>query len=281
MTDASSIDAACIEAAELISQADSLLITAGAGIGIDSGLPDFRGDKGFWKAYPALGSLGMRFYEVANPQAFESMPAIAWGFYGHRLKLYRETAPHAGFARLLSLSRQMPKGAFVFTSNVDGQFQKAGFNPDRVVECHGSIHHLQCFDGCGHPTWPADDFAPVVDSQNCKLLSALPTCPACGGLARPNIMMFGDWDWDGTNVEHQKSRLDAWLARAERPVVIEIGAGTAIPTVRHFGEEAGCPLIRINPTEHQVGLARDIAIPLGALEGITHVTNALQKIAGA
>ena len=280
MTDASSIDAACAEAAELISQADSLLITAGAGIGIDSGLPDFRGDNGFWKAYPALGSLGMRFYEVANPQAFEAMPAIAWGFYGHRLKLYRETAPHAGFSRLLSLSQQMPKGAFVFTSNVDGQFQKAGFNPDRIVECHGSIHHFQCLDGCGHPTWPADDFAPVIDTRNCKLLSALPTCPACGGLARPNIMMFGDWDWDGTNVERQQSRLNAWLARAERPVAIEIGAGTAIPTVRHFGEEAGCPLIRINPTEYQVGLARDIAIPLGALEGISRVTNALQKIAG-
>ena len=61
----------------MISQADGLLITAGAGMGIDSGLPDFRGDHGFWKAYPALGNLGMRFYEVANPKAFESMPEVA------------------------------------------------------------------------------------------------------------------------------------------------------------------------------------------------------------
>ena len=42
-------------AAELISQADALIITAGAGMGVDSGLPDFRSKDGFWKAYPALG----------------------------------------------------------------------------------------------------------------------------------------------------------------------------------------------------------------------------------
>ncbi|WP_338016797.1 SIR2 family NAD-dependent protein deacylase [Noviherbaspirillum sedimenti] len=241
-------------------------------------MPDFRGDNGFWKAYPALGDLGMRFYEVANPKAFESMPAIAWGFYGHRLNLYRDAVPHAGFARLLNLSRKMPNGAFVFTSNVDGQFQKAGFDPDRIIECHGSIHHLQCFNACGQSTWPADDFVPVIDIAHCKLQSALPTCPACGGLARPNIMMFGDWDWNGKNAERQKTRFDAWMARTERPIVIEIGAGTAIPTVRYFGEEAGCPLIRINPTEYQVGLVRDIAISLGALDGITRITKVLENI---
>lgn len=275
MTNADSIADACRDAAELIAQADSLLITAGAGIGIDSGLPDFRGDNGFWKTYPALGKLGMRFYQIATPNTFQTMPEIAWGFYGHRLQLYRATTPHEGFTRLLQLVRKMPNGGFVFTSNVDAQFQKAGFDPGHIVECHGSIHHLQCMHGCGQSPWPADGFEPVVDTGNCRLLSPLPTCPVCGGLARPNILMFGDWDWDGRHAERQQARLQAWLARAQRPVVIEIGAGTAIPTVRYFGEDAGCPLIRINPAECQVGLARDIGIPLGAREGIARITQAL------
>lgn len=275
MTPLSSIDHACRQAADLISQADSLLITAGAGIGIDSGLPDFRGDHGFWKAYPALGRMRMRFVEVANPNAFLSNPRLAWGFYGHRLTLYRATVPHQGFAQLLALSRTMPNGAFVFTSNVDGQFQKAGFDAQRVAECHGSIHHLQCLDGCGQPPWPADAFEPVVDTENCILLSAVPACPACAGLARPNILLFGDGDWDGGRAERQQSRLHAWLARASRPVVMEIGAGTAIPTVRHFGQQVQCPLIRINPTESRVGLARDIGIALGASAGITRIVQAL------
>ena len=120
-------DDACIEAAELIAQADGLLITAGAGMGIDSGMPDFRGENGFWKAYPALRGLGMRFHEIANPKAFHTIPTIAWGFYGHRLALYRNVSPHAGFDVLKDIASKIPNGAFVFTSNVDGHFQKAGY----------------------------------------------------------------------------------------------------------------------------------------------------------
>ncbi len=77
--------------AELISSSSGLLITAGAGMGVDSGLPDFRGNSGFWKHYPALGKLRMNFTDIANPAAFRDNPRLAWGFYGHRLKLYRDT----------------------------------------------------------------------------------------------------------------------------------------------------------------------------------------------
>ena len=81
----------------MIRQADGLLITAGAGIGVDSGLPDFRGPQGFWGAYPALGRARIAFEAIANPAAFASQPRLAWGFYGHRLNLYRRTVPHEGF----------------------------------------------------------------------------------------------------------------------------------------------------------------------------------------
>src|SRR5262245_65520914 len=74
-----------------------MLIGAGAGMGVDSGLPDFRGDQGFWKAYPPYAERGLRFVDLANPDWFENDPAMAWGFYGHRFNLYHKTAPHAGF----------------------------------------------------------------------------------------------------------------------------------------------------------------------------------------
>ena len=88
-------------AAELIADADALIIAAGAGIGVDSGLPDSRGNEGFWRAYPALAKANLNFAEVASPQTFEQNPSLAWGFYGHRLDLYRRTVPHAGFEILL------------------------------------------------------------------------------------------------------------------------------------------------------------------------------------
>lgn len=71
-------------AKKLIDQSQSMLITAGAGIGIDSGLPDFRGKQGFWKAYPYFEKAGMSLYDAANPAFFRSNPTKFWYFYGHR-----------------------------------------------------------------------------------------------------------------------------------------------------------------------------------------------------
>src|SRR6478752_3216688 len=92
-----SIQPAIELAARAIGDAHALLITAGAGMGVDSGLPDFRGTDGFWRAYPAFQKLGLRFEQLANPAWFATDPALAWGFYGHRLNLYRRTVPHEGF----------------------------------------------------------------------------------------------------------------------------------------------------------------------------------------
>lgn len=259
-------------AADWLQQADGLLITAGAGMGIDSGLPDFRGPGGFWSVYPALGRARIAFESIANPAAFETDPRLAWGFYGHRLDLYRKTAPHGGFAMLLELAKDMAHGIRAFTSNVDGHFQKAGFATDQVCEIHGSIHHLQCAAGCGEQIWPADAFQPEIDAANCRLLGELPHCPHCGALARPNILMFGDWGWLDRRTTLQYQRLQQWLTTVERLVCIEIGAGTNIPTVRHFSENCGGRLIRINPGEPEVpDPANGIGLAIGGLDGISRL----------
>src|ERR1700741_3355216 len=101
------------EAAAAIAEADALLIGAGAGMGVDSGLPDFRGSQGFWRADPPYEKLGLDFVALAQPRWFDSDPGLAWGFYGHRLNLYRATPPHDGFRILLEWGRRMPHGAFV------------------------------------------------------------------------------------------------------------------------------------------------------------------------
>ncbi len=266
-------------AAELIAQAEALVIGAGAGMGIDSGLPDFRGPGGFWRAYPALGQRGLDFYEVASPHTFDTDPALAWGFYGHRLALYRTTRPHAGFGILRRLSERLRHGAVVYTSNVDGHFQRAGFAADSVTECHGSIHHLQCTLPCSDDLWPADGFVPEVDAATCTLLNAPPACPRCGALARPAILMFGDGSWVDRRTRLQEARLQRWLATATRVVVIEIGAGTAIPSVRDFSHELlighGARLIRINPAEPAVPTRLDVALARPAATALLALAAAL------
>lgn len=266
-------------AAAAVASADSLLITAGAGMGIDSGLPDFRGNEGFWRAYPALGRARLDFYEMASPASFRARPQMAWGFYGHRLDLYRRTVPHPGFELLRQWGDRKPRGSFVFTSNVDGQFQKAGFATDRVYEYHGSIHHLQCLDACDGRIWSAADFTPDVDDDACTLRNEVPRCPRCGALARPNILMFGDGEWLAQRTDVQARTLEAWLATVRRPAIVELGAGTAVPSVRSFSERAArrfaVPLIRINLREPTVPRDGGVGIAESALAALTAIGQAL------
>jgi NAD-dependent SIR2 family protein deacetylase len=256
-------------AATLIQQADGMVIAAGAGMGVDSGLPDFRGDHGFWRSYPALGHLGLSFMEMATPYMFHADPALAWGFYGHRLAMYRSTQPHEGFELLQRWACGMDQGAFIYTSNVDGQFQKAGFAPDAVHECHGSLHWLQCLLPCGPQTWPATHVQPRIDETACHWLGPLPTCPQCGGIARPSVLMFNDMGWLQDRYDRQRDKLDEWLGRVKRPVVIEIGAGDRIATVRRFSERMvrrdGGRLIRINLRESRVYRPDDVGLAQSAL----------------
>lgn len=275
------MDVAIQKAAEAISQADAMLIGAGAGMGVDSGLPDFRGGEGFWRAYPPYKTMGLDFHTLADPRWFREDPALAWGFYGHRLELYRSTEPHEGFAILREWAERMPMGAFVYTSNVDGQFQRAAFDPDRIIEVHGAIDHMQCVGDCGIGIFPAEGFAVAVDHKTMRARNPLPKCPRCGAMARPNILMFGDRDWDSSNTSDQRARLHSWLnaLRGRKVVMVECGAGTAIPTVRLSCEDLAGQLkgtlIRINPREFEVPPGH-INLPLGALDGLLEIQKRLE-----
>ena len=271
-------------AARAIRDADALLITAGAGMGVDSGLPDFRGNEGFWKAYPPMAKLGISFIEMANPTWFDDDPTLAWGFYGHRLNLYRRTAPHRGFTQLLEIGRQKRGGYFVFTSNVDGQFQKAGFAEEQVEECHGSVHHLQCTQPCSAGIWNARNERVAVDEDTFRAKEPLPRCKHCSGMARPNVLMFGDWSWISTRTDSQSGRRSAWLKgileARHRLAIVEVGAGEAVATVRRQSEYIagvyGATLIRINPRDFRVSLGESVSLPFGAVEGVGGIVDALR-----
>lgn len=243
-------------AAQIIREAEVFVITAGAGIGVDSGLPDFRGDAGFWQAYTPYAKLGVSFTEMANPDNFEKDPSFAWGFYGHRTNLYRETIPHDGFHILQSWIESNDADYFVVTSNVDGQFQKAGFDADRILEVHGSIHWLQCLKPCSSEIW--GNFETYqIDSESMRV-ARVPFCPNCDEISRPNILMFGDSNWVSDRKDYQQLRFRKFRQAhiGKRIVVIELGAGKAIPTIRSISEglgtEENISVIRINPQEAEI-----------------------------
>jgi NAD-dependent SIR2 family protein deacetylase len=266
------------EAAEIIRTAGAIIITAGAGMGVDSGLPDFRGNQGFWNFYPMYERLGLSFIQAANPEHFDNDPHFGWGFYGHRTNLYRETIPHIGFTILLNWIKEFKLDYFIATSNVDGQFQKAGFSADKILEVHGSIHQLQCTIPCNNNIWPNNgEFE--IDESTMRSLS-VPKCPECQRVARPNILMFGDYSWLSKRSSIQEESFEEFLQDniKKRMVVIEIGAGSAIPTIRHLSEQLGqrqqTTVLRINPREPHIRVPH-FSFSGGAVEVLTKIQDAL------
>ena len=173
---------------------------------------------------------------------------------------------------------QAPAGYFVFTSNVDGHFQKAGFDADRIVECHGSLEHLQCMRYCTQEIWAAPREPVNIDETTFRAREPLPSCPRCGGLARPNVLMFGDSEWLEHRTEEQHGRYSAWrkAIRGIQLVVIEIGAGSAVPTVRIECEGADGTLIRINPREAGIS-ERGISLAAGAQAALQRIKSRLES----
>ena len=73
----------------------------------------------------------------------------------------------------------------------------------------------------------------------------------------------------------QRQALSEWLARANNVVIIELGAGQDIPTVRNYGEMIGWPIIRINPRDSELGSSSGVSLPIGALAGMIKLTEHL------
>ena len=106
--------------------------------------------------FPQLKGTDLGFDGENDALWFERDPSLMWGFYGHRYNLYASTEPHEGFKMLLNWAKQKPLGYFVLTTNVDGHFQKAGFDENAILEDYGSINHLQAVDTTiTRKIWPA------------------------------------------------------------------------------------------------------------------------------
>jgi NAD-dependent SIR2 family protein deacetylase len=167
----------------------------------------------------------------------------------------------------------MPRGGFVYTSNVDGHFQRAGFDPEKVYEVHGAIAGMQCLSGCGVGIFSSESYTLSIDLETMRAIPPLPACPECGGMARPNVLMFGDWGWDSSHSDSQQQRLASWLSSivGSRLVIVECGAGTAVPTVRFTCEDIAHryrgKLIRVNVREADVPSGH-ISLAMSALAAL-------------
>jgi len=153
-----------------------IVVLTGAGISVASGLRPYRGPGGLWQD-PSLVAL-------ADVEQLAKDPAGVWKLFGPLRAAARAAAPNEGHRAITRLqSRLESRGGTVtvITQNVDGLHQRAG--TAGVIELHGTVFRTRCTDATCASAPFADD-APHTD--------AVPRCPACGAVQRPDMVFFGE-----------------------------------------------------------------------------------------
>ncbi|CAF1113568.1 unnamed protein product [Adineta steineri] len=300
------IEEAINKAAELVLNCEAILFTSGAGMGVSSGLGTFRGIAAdVWP--PLLKHPELNFTHMSNSQWFRKTECISdrhntanfgYAFWTYRYNAYTSADPHLGYkiAKRWSQLNHI-KYSFSFTSNIDGHWIKSGWNSLSILECHGSVHYMQCINSCRKRLWNTNDALKLkVDNKTDCVSSRLPHCPYCKKLARPNVLMFDDFEFLDVRLTEQTSHYQTFksniIKTKAKLLVIELGAGTAVPTVRHesavtfIDPRWTADFIRINPSaEHSIiesyyrhkTKGQGIEITLDALTALTLIDEIIKK----
>ena len=160
--------------ARRLATARRLTVLTGAGVSAASGVPTFRGNDGLWRRH--------RAQDLATPEAFARDPHLVWEWYDWRRQAIARAQPNRAH-EVLALWSQRYSAFTLITQNVDGLHERAATR--NIVRFHGSIWDLRCAQGCGaRPRVWTDLSAPLPELP--------PRCPHCAGLARPDVVWFGE-----------------------------------------------------------------------------------------
>jgi NAD-dependent deacetylase len=165
------------DVADWLRAASRVSVLSGAGISTESGIPDFRGPDGVWTRNPAAQALFTLDNYLADPEVRE----LAW-----RNRLSHpawDARPNPGHRALVALERSGRLGAIV-TQNIDGLHQRAGSDPARVIEIHGTLFEVECLS-CGRRTRMRENLDRVLAGE------PDPACLVCGGIQKAATISFG------------------------------------------------------------------------------------------
>ncbi|WP_066794714.1 NAD-dependent protein deacetylase [Caldivirga sp. MU80] len=160
-------------AAKALVNSGHAIAFTGAGISTESGIPDFRGPQGLWKRFnPALASID---YLNSDPRGF-------WDFYIERFRVLSSAKPNKAHLALAELER-LGVIKYVITQNIDDLHRLAG--SVNIIELHGNYKTVYCIR-C-NSSYPFELALSKYESGENP-----PRCPRCGGILRPNVVLFGE-----------------------------------------------------------------------------------------
>jgi NAD-dependent deacetylase len=152
---------------DVLKNAQSVVVSTGAGVSAESGVPTFRGEHGLWKKF--------RPEELATFEAFQANPKLVWEWYHYRREIINKINPNPGHYAIAEMASLFDNFQLV-TQNIDDLHRLAGSKD--IVELHGNIKRNRCLD-CGDISYDEEfeKFPPL-----CK----------CGGRLRPDVVWFGE-----------------------------------------------------------------------------------------
>jgi len=240
-----------LELSSRLRSARRVTVLTGAGVSAASGIPTFRGAGGLWRNFQPE--------ELATAEAFSRDPATVWEWYAWRREAVARARPNRAHEVLAAWSRRFPAFRLI-TQNVDGLHERAGTTG--VIRFHGSLWELGCLASCGGaPRRWRDERLPLPELP--------PRCPACGGLARPGVVWFGE-AIDPDVFERSLAALDC-------EVCLVVGTSSVVYPAAGFAAEArrrGAFTAEINPEATAASKDVDLAISaraevaLDAIDGL-------------
>lgn len=247
------------QVAEKLAQAKRVVISTGAGVSQESGIPTFRDAlTGLWAKYdPQL---------LATPLAFNDNPKLVWDFYAYRRDVAAQANPNAGHYAIAELERLLPT-VLLITQNVDNLHQRAG--SQNMLRLHGSLFDFKCSRGCtaapidleSLPRWNAED--------------APPPCPNCTeGKVRPDVVWFGE-----PLPAHQLKQAQRESANCD--VMLVVGTSGAVYPAAWLpliAAEHKAFVVEVNPNESDISRAMDVCLRAPSGEALPQVVEALKAL---
>ncbi|MGF1507822.1 MAG: NAD-dependent deacetylase [Anaerolineae bacterium] len=230
------------EAVRLLRGARRVVISSGAGISKESGVPTFRdAHDGLWARFQAE--------ELATPWAFERDPDLVWSWYMYRYELIKQVKPNPGHYAVAEMEDLFDE-VVVLEQNVDGLHWVAGSTD--VVELHGNIQRFKCSKPCRGKT--AYVYLDTLDYTT----ETAPPCPHCpeGGFVRPDVVWFGE-SLPTWAIER------AYTTAARGDVMLVVGtSGTVQPaaSLPSMAREQGARIIEVNPQETLISRFAHVAL---------------------
>ena len=235
------------------SEAKSVVFFTGAGVSAESGIPTFRGEDGLWRKF--------RAEEIASLDALYNNTKEFFEFYRERFLSLRDKLPNPGHYAISEMESVFPDVS-VITQNIDGLHRKAGSK--QVFEIHGSIFYEYC-QSCRY-------YQPVPDERD----EEVPRCPKCGGLLRPDVVLFGE-------AMHEPDWSKAYTAASSADIFFSVGTSALVypaASLPFVALERGAYIVEVNPADTPFSRYANFVLHGKSGEILPELVRAIKEIKG-